>query len=150
MDIVTKIRNQARSKLKTIVLPEYDDARVVEASGIIEKEGIAKVLLLTRDKIEPNEKQRYIKEFYELHKAKDIDLKELAKETEGKVGADIEFICRKASMLAIREYIESQKSPAVGGGAGKNQNLELKISKQHFEETLGLVNTKDASQRAVV
>lgn len=74
MDIVAKIRNQARLKLKTIVLPEYDDARVVEASGIIEKEGIAKVLLLTRDKIEPNEKQRYIKEFYELHKAKDIDL----------------------------------------------------------------------------
>lgn len=79
MDIVAKICNQARSKLKTIVLPEYDDARVVEACGIIEKEGIAKALLLTRDKVEQNEKQRYIKEFYELHKTKDIDLNTVKK-----------------------------------------------------------------------
>lgn len=79
MDIVAKIRNQARAKLKTIVLPEYDDARVVESCGIIEKEGIAKVLLLTKDKIEQNERQRYIKEFYELHKAKDIDLNTVKK-----------------------------------------------------------------------
>ena len=103
----------------------------------------------------PKPDQRTREEIFKIHTknkplAKDIDLKELAKETEGKVGADIEFICRKASMLAIREYIESQKSPAVGGGAGKNQNLELKISKQHFEEAVGLMNTKDASQRAVV
>jgi len=100
----------------------------------------------------PDEKTRV--EIFKIHTknkplTKEVDLKELAGKTEGKVGADIEFICRKASMLAIREYIEKQKS-LPDRQAGKNQNLELKISKQHFEETLGLMNTKDASQRAVV
>ena len=74
MDIVSKIRNQARANLKTIVLPEYEDKRVLEAYRIIEKEKIANVLLLTRDKMDIKGKQRYIEEFYQLHKAKDIDL----------------------------------------------------------------------------
>jgi len=54
--------------------------------------------------------------------ADDVDLKSLAKETEGKVGSDIEFICRKASMLAIREFL--------------SHNSELKITMRHFEEAL--------------
>ena len=70
-----------------------------------------------------------------------MDLKELAGKTEGKVGADIEFICRKASMLAIREYIESQNSKS------KTQSLEIKISKRHFEEAVGLMNTKDTKRK---
>ncbi|MFA5144403.1 MAG: phosphate acyltransferase [Candidatus Omnitrophota bacterium] len=70
MDTITKIRGKAGSKLKTIVLPEYDDARVAEAARLIEKEGIAKVVLLTRDKIDPKEKSRYIDEFYQMHKIK--------------------------------------------------------------------------------
>jgi len=97
----------------------------------------------------PDEKTR--EEIFKIHAknkplAKEVDLKELAGKTEGKVGSDIEFICRKASMLAIREYIEKQKS-LPDRQTGKNQNLELKISKRHFEEALGLMNTKDASQR---
>lgn len=74
MDIIAKIRNHAKVKQKIIALPEYEDKRVEEASRIIEKEGIAKVLFLTPDKIDKNEKERYIKEFYEEHKAKDVDL----------------------------------------------------------------------------
>jgi len=74
MDTITKIRDKARTKLKTIVLPEYDDPRVIEAAGIIGKEGLAKVLLLTKDKIDPEEKQRYIEEFYEIYKTKDLDI----------------------------------------------------------------------------
>jgi len=35
--------------------------------------------------------------------SKDVNLKELAKKTEGKTGADIESICREAAMLAIGE-----------------------------------------------
>lgn len=84
MDIVSKIRNQARANPKTIVLPEYEDKRVLEAYRIIEKEKIANVLLLTKDKVDIKEKQRYIEEFYQLHKAKDIDLdtvKELFEDT---------------------------------------------------------------------
>ncbi len=37
MDTIAKIRQKAKSKLKTIVLPEYDDERVIEAAKIIEE-----------------------------------------------------------------------------------------------------------------
>ena len=84
----------------------------------------------------PDEKTR--EEIFKIHTknkplAKEINLKEFAKDTEGKVGADIEFICRKAAMLAIREYIEAQSSKS------KAQSPELKITKRHFEEALALV-----------
>jgi phosphate acetyltransferase len=79
MDTIAKIRRIAKSKLKTIVLPEYDDARVIEAAGIIEKEGIAKILLLDRAKIDQKEKQRYIEEYYQLHKAKEPDINNVKK-----------------------------------------------------------------------
>jgi phosphate acetyltransferase len=74
MDTIAKIRQKAKARLKTIVLPEYEDKRVVEASRIIEKEGIARPLLLTRDKIDDRERERYIREFYEMHKAKGLDI----------------------------------------------------------------------------
>lgn len=74
MDIIQKIRQKAKAQLKTIVLPEYKDIRVVEASRIIEKEGIAKVLLLTEDKILLSEKERYIQEFYQLRQSKGLDI----------------------------------------------------------------------------
>jgi transitional endoplasmic reticulum ATPase len=60
---------------------------------------------------------------------KDVDLQELAGRTENKVGSDIEFICRKASMLAIREFINQNTEH-------RTQNTEFKISKRHFEEAL--------------
>ncbi|MBU4304841.1 MAG: hypothetical protein KJ893_04355, partial [Candidatus Omnitrophica bacterium] len=69
---------------------------------------------------------------------------EFAKDTEGKVGADIEFICRKAAMLAIREYIEKHRPEGSGlASDSQSRKSELKISKQHFEEAVGLMNTKD-------
>lgn len=73
MDIITKIRERARRARKIIALPEYNDARVAEAAGIIGKEGIADALLLTPDKIDPREKERYIGEFYEAYKSRDVD-----------------------------------------------------------------------------
>ncbi len=60
--------------------------------------------------------------------AKDVDFKNLARETEGKVGSDIEFICRKASMFAIREFIENAKDKD-----------SLTIKKRHFEEAIKLI-----------
>jgi len=78
----------------------------------------------------PKPDERTREEIFKIHTknkplAKDVDLKELAKETEGKVGSDIEFICRKASMLAIREYLSNER------GA---KSKEFKISGRHFEE----------------
>ncbi|MBI4241846.1 MAG: AAA family ATPase, partial [Candidatus Rokubacteria bacterium] len=39
--------------------------------------------------------------------AKDVNLTVLARDGQGLVGADIEAICRKAAMMAIREYLEA-------------------------------------------
>jgi len=79
---------------------------------------------------EPDEETR--EEIFKIHTknkplAKDVDFKSLARETEGKVGSDIDFICRKASMLAIREFLSIEH---------RAQSRELKISKRHFEEAL--------------
>ncbi len=74
MDAIAKIRSQAKKKLKSIVLPEFDDKRVVEAARIIEAEALAKVTLFTKDMIDKKEKERYIQEYHEIHKAKDIDM----------------------------------------------------------------------------
>ncbi len=74
MDAIAKIRSRASKKLKSIVLPEYNDQRVVEAARIIEAEGLAKVTLFTRDMVDQNEKERYIQEYHETYKNKDIDM----------------------------------------------------------------------------
>ncbi|MBM3245095.1 MAG: phosphate acetyltransferase, partial [Candidatus Omnitrophica bacterium] len=52
MGVINEIREKAKSKLKTIVLPEFEDERILEAASIIEKEKIANVILLTKDKID--------------------------------------------------------------------------------------------------
>jgi phosphate acetyltransferase len=74
LDAIQKIRDKARSQLKTVVLPEYLDVRVREAAGIIEKEGIAKPIVMTPERVDPEAKERYIQEYYEMHKAKEGDI----------------------------------------------------------------------------
>lgn len=83
----------------------------------------------------PDEKTR--EEIFKIHTknkplAKDVDLKGLAKATESKVGSDIEFICRKASMFAIREFLENPK----------NKNGPT-IKKRHFEEAIELIKKRN-------
>lgn len=46
MKLLDSIREQAKSKGKTIVLPESHDERVVQAAAILQKEGIARVILI--------------------------------------------------------------------------------------------------------
>lgn len=70
-----------------------------------------------------------------LHKS--VNLKKLAKETQGLVGADIEFICRKASVMAIREIIESMKD------ADKEPDMNIVIREKHFEEVVQLVKAQN-------
>lgn len=60
--------------------------------------------------------------------APDVDLKSLAGATDGLVGSDIESICRKASMMAIREFIESEKE----------DYSDFKISDKHFKKALSV------------
>lgn len=83
MDTIAKIRERAKSELKTIILPEYNDKRVVEAAAIIEKEGIAKAVVLSPDKIDKTEKERYIEEYLRLYSAKDLDIATVRKLFDG-------------------------------------------------------------------
>jgi len=75
----------------------------------------------------PDEKTRL--EIFKIHTrgkplSENVNLATLGKETEGLTGADIESICKKASMLAIKE--------AVSHNPSKN----LKINFKHFIEAL--------------
>jgi transitional endoplasmic reticulum ATPase len=57
--------------------------------------------------------------------ADDVDIAELAQITEGYAGSDIEAVCRRASMEAIRELVEAQ---------GKDLDpTSVQISRRHFE-----------------
>ena len=58
----------------TIVLPEYDDKRTLEAARIVQQENIAKPLVLTPDMIDKNQRDIYIQEYYKLYQSKDISL----------------------------------------------------------------------------
>jgi transitional endoplasmic reticulum ATPase len=77
----------------------------------------------------PDERTRL--EIFKVHTrgkplASDVNLESLAKITEGMVGSDIEAISRKASMLAIREFINQEEEDAT----------KLKIEARHFREAL--------------
>lgn len=76
MDITSKIRQNAKAKLKTIALPETEDSRVKEAAKIIDKEGIARVLLFGRGMLDKKQQERYAKMYYELRKPKGITFQE--------------------------------------------------------------------------
>lgn len=58
MTFIDEIKNRARNEIKTIVLPEAEDVRVLEATQEIIKEGFAKVVLVgKKEKIEAKAKE---------------------------------------------------------------------------------------------
>jgi transitional endoplasmic reticulum ATPase len=67
--------------------------------------------------------------------ADDVDLDKLARRTEGYVGADIEAVCREASMAASREFIGSVSREEVAESVGN-----VRVTMSHFEDALGQVN----------
>lgn len=90
MNFIDNIKSLAKENIKTIVLPEAQDIRVQEAARKVTDEGFAKVILIgDREAIKTNvdisditvinpidsEKyEDYVKEFYELRKAKGITM----------------------------------------------------------------------------
>jgi transitional endoplasmic reticulum ATPase len=72
--------------------------------------------------------------------SKKIKMTSLAQKTPELTGSDIAFICRKASMLAIREIIEKSKGDdqTIGG--------EILISEKHFEEAIQLIMKQNHSR----
>lgn len=79
MEIIHRIREKAKAEPKTIALPEAEDKRVKEAASIIEKEGIAKILLLDRRALDKGKQEEYAQKYYALRKAKGISLDEAIK-----------------------------------------------------------------------
>ncbi|QLD84491.1 CDC48 family AAA ATPase [Natronomonas halophila] len=63
--------------------------------------------------------------------ADDVDLDELAEKTDGYVGADIEAVCREASMAATREFINSVSREEAVQSVGN-----VRITAEHFEDAL--------------
>jgi len=63
--------------------------------------------------------------------AEDVDLDGLAARTEGYVGADIEAVCREASMAATREFINSVDPEDVDDSVGN-----VRVTREHFEQAL--------------
>ena len=66
--------------------------------------------------------------------ADDVDLDTLARKTEGYVGADIEAVCREASMAASRELIGSVDPEEVGESVSN-----VRVTMAHFEDALNEV-----------
>jgi len=94
----------------------------------------------------PDEKTR--EEIFKIHTknkplAENVDLKNLAKETEGKVGSDIELICRKAAMFAIREYLSKKQDSSNPG----NRKPKFNISSKHFKEAIELIREQNNKKK---
>lgn len=69
---------------------------------------------------------------------KKVNLNKLALKTEGLTGSDIEFICRKAAMLAIRGLLDQNK------GKSSETIGEINILGKHFGEAIELVIKQNA------
>jgi transitional endoplasmic reticulum ATPase len=77
--------------------------------------------------------------------ADDVDLDSLARRTDNYVGADIEAVCREASMAASREFINSVSPEEIGESVGN-----VRITMDHFEQALDEVTasvTDDVRER---
>ena len=84
-----------------------------------------------------------------------INLKKLAKLTEGLTGADIELICKKAAMSAVRENFVRQGTRVAKGNtvpcspepcrfsdSGSGPDNNFKITAKHFEEAMNPVRNE--------
>ena len=68
---------------------------------------------------------------------KDVNLEQLSKITDKYTGAEIEAIARRASMLAIREFLNKLK-----GKPTKKDIEEFSIKNKHFEEAMKLITSR--------
>jgi len=61
---------------------------------------------------------------------KDVDFEELAEKTEGFVGADIESLCKKATLLAVQDFFDSQ------GSKVSEKAKEFQVKREYFLKAL--------------
>jgi len=83
--------------------------------------------------IPDGEARRKIFEVHTRNKplAEDVDLDDLADRTDGYVGADIEAVCREASMAATREFVNSVDPDDIDESVGN-----VRVTAAHFEQAL--------------
>lgn len=100
MNFIDSIKEKAKSNIKTIILPESEDIRVLEAASKILEQGFANIILIG-DEVEVNQKalesnidisniqvinpktspkyEEYVNKFYELRKEKGMTIEEAKK-----------------------------------------------------------------------
>ena len=97
MSFIEQIKERAKKEIKTIILPEATDPRILEAAQIVKNEGYAKVILIGNqeevtkiasdkkidiegtkivDPLKSEKTEKYAKELYELRKAKGMTEKQ--------------------------------------------------------------------------
>ncbi|MEM4728761.1 MAG: CDC48 family AAA ATPase [Thermoplasmata archaeon] len=88
------------------------------------------------------EARRKILEVHTRNKplAKDVNLDELAKRTEGFTGADLAALVNEAVMLSIREHIRA------GGKLDKDSLSKAMVTRAHFEQALKKARPMKASE----
>ena len=100
MSFIENIKQRAKKDIKTIILPEAEDKRVLEAASKVIKEGFAKVILIgDKEQVEndikennidltgveiidipsSSKKQEYAQKLFELRQAKGMTLEEASK-----------------------------------------------------------------------
>ena len=93
MNFIEKIKNQAKKEIKTIILPESEDLRILKGTEIVLKEQFANIILLGNeediknkakennidiqkakiiDPLKSDKLETYINKFYELRKEKGV------------------------------------------------------------------------------
>jgi len=90
----------------------------------------------------PNETTRL--EIFKIHTknkplAGDVNLKRLTRDTEDMVGSDIEFICQKAALFAIREFIDNTED-----------DKGLTVKRKHFEESISMIKKQKGNDNSPI
>jgi transitional endoplasmic reticulum ATPase len=134
--VTERVVNQLLTEMDGLI--ELDDIMILAASN---RPDIIDTALLRPGRFDrivhvppPDQKARL--EIFKIHTkgmplTKDVNIKEMADETEGYVGADIESVCREAAMLALRKDIHAKQ-----------------VKKEHFTAALEKVSpsvTKDVA-----
>ncbi len=84
------------------------------------------------------------KEIFQIHLngkpiGTDVDVDKLADKTDGYTGADIESVCNEATIVALREYIQS--------GKDVDNPVNAKIEMKHFETALKKIKPLSKEER---
>ena len=80
MSFIDKIKEEIKKDIKTVVLPESDDDRILEAAKIIKSEGLANVILIGDDYVNPKtyeNREFLINKFMEIRNVSYDEAKDL-------------------------------------------------------------------------